>query len=1180
MNISSLRNLARSSWSQGDRNIALNHWQQACADAPSDVGIHIEYADRLREAGEHAESDRVYRLAGSIGGDHPAIFRGLGLNARTRGRNLDALLCFRVAWELLGPELSLALDCAHELRALGRRDEAELICNRLLGDHQDSWALQRALGFNARDRGNTQQALDHFRRAHELAPERWFLQLDCAHELRILGQLAESDAAYAAVLERDPDNPAARAGLGLNHRERGSHDLALEEFNVARRLDPNNTQLVLDSAHEMRALGRIREAESLCAPLAADPNPPPAVLRALGFNARHRGNFALALDLFEKAVARDPNNVGLMLDCANELRSLGWFDAATRQANAILDSHPHDVAAMRSLGYTARAQERHEHALNWFQSARENGDDTPQIKFECARELVKLRRLDEAQALLDLLPEDQAAQRLRLRGLADLHEANGDIETELELLQQLVSVAPWSLDSYLALTRRALATRCVDIAVNALTAAESKLGDVSDLQFERIALSRVTGDAAAAKAGLEDLHRAASGQNGLLVRLSQEARLQDLYVHALAYAREALSVASDDPRAVLAAVRALRALGRPREALATFQPSMVEASTELLIEKLSLLIELDDFESAWEIAELRQFNPDAPFRLFSLLVQIYAEKGDVDGARGLIEFYAPAIVSASEMALLEADLSFYRGDGPSALAWLDQVKEGDPLEIEALNRRATILNAVEDYPAANGAMERLVRLKPALRPGLNLVIARNLFFSGRYDEAVSRLTDQHEEWGDSPALASIHAFILARRGAVEDAISRLSVARKQFPESSLLWGDLVRLLAVNGRWSEVDQLLASFDHNSNGQTCQWLTTRAFVAVERRDYHSGVDLLEQSIAGRAANGEECRLLALANLSIRNLERAKLYLGFGAKGERRTRRIARKSLNVSQSLHGQLIDEYRLDAANLARLGVSPNGSPTAEMALEMLNSAAAEPQSTLLAVSALIALRQSRLLTSEPISAGQTLIPKHIVQFWDTQPPGDLEPFVASWRTSHPDWTYRLFDAESARTYLRTHYNKDVASAFDQAREPAVKADLFRLAFLFREGGLYADCDDLCLMRFDDLLGGGASFVGYQEDIGSVANNILCAIKGHPIIEHALWMGVLAIQRGDADMPWLCTGPALLSRSFISYLGGTTFPASSTGIRLLERHEMARYAASHCYSSYKATASHWTRKLFR
>jgi hypothetical protein len=76
------------------------------------------------------------------------------------------------------------------------------------------------------------------------------------------------------------------------------------------------------------------------------------------------------------------------------------------------------------------------------------------------------------------------------------------------------------------------------------------------------------------------------------------------------------------------------------------------------------------------------------------------------------------------------------------------------------------------------------------------------------------------------------------------------------------------------------------------------------------------------------------------------------------------------------------------------------------------------------------------------------------------------------------------------------------------------------------------------------------------------------------------MAALAVNRGDRDFLWLCTGPGLMSRVFAQFLSDPTSADELLGrTLLLERGELTRAVAIHCRLHYKKSALHWHNGAF-
>ena len=86
---------------------------------------------------------------------------------------------------------------------------------------------------------------------------------------------------------------------------------------------------------------------------------------------------------------------------------------------------------------------------------------------------------------------------------------------------------------------------------------------------------------------------------------------------------------------------------------------------------------------------------------------------------------------------------------------------------------------------------------------------------------------------------------------------------------------------------------------------------------------------------------------------------------------------------------------------------------------------------------------------------------------------------------------------------------------------------------------------------------------YQEDFGTLGNNVIGAAPQHPVIGRALDLAVAAVGRGDRDILWLSTGPGLLTRAFAQTLASTplVWAAWLDQIVVLDRRKL-RHAVAH------------------
>jgi hypothetical protein len=94
---------------------------------------------------------------------------------------------------------------------------------------------------------------------------------------------------------------------------------------------------------------------------------------------------------------------------------------------------------------------------------------------------------------------------------------------------------------------------------------------------------------------------------------------------------------------------------------------------------------------------------------------------------------------------------------------------------------------------------------------------------------------------------------------------------------------------------------------------------------------------------------------------------------------------------------------------------------------------------------------------------QQAIPRTLVQFWDEPDhiPDDVAECLRSWQQVHQEGIRRLlFNAPTARDYLRDRLGNTHVQAFDACYHPAMQCDYFRLCYIFTSGGFYVDADEV------------------------------------------------------------------------------------------------------------------------
>ncbi len=431
--------------------------------------------------------------------------------------------------------------------------------------------------------------------------------------------------------------------------------------------------------------------------------------------------------------------------------------------------------------------------------------------------------------------------------------------------------------------------------------------------------------------------------------------------------------------------------------------------------------------------------------------------------------------------------------------------------------RRSVTRAAEQALLGNDAERAL---------GLYLGAGAALMRLGRIDEAESLMDEAAQRCGSSAALYARRAQMLRDTGRTRQALELARQGHAAFPDSFLLWEAVMRLLGMIGSDAE----LAAWRVAAPVTTDEERATVAALAGDAEEaagkpadaaslYAHAASLQPEQPAHHAA-------LARTSLAVFDIPAAARHLADQAAIQEDLPSPAARSGGSAKGYFDHVINEYRLESRALDQVAALPADPPSRAAALRGLLRE--HPENTLVAAALVDAMWRAGALG--PMHGRAEPIPPRIVQYWEAgEPPGELRPLMESWRTANPGVFYERFDDKSARAFLSRTCAQEVLFAYHRAVVPSLKSDLFRLAYLARQGGIYADPDQRCIEPVRRLLPAGADLVLCRERLGMLDNSLIAATPEHPIIVLALAQAAAAINRGDRDALRLSTGPGLLTR---------------------------------------------------
>ena len=130
-------------------------------------------------------------------------------------------------------------------------------------------------------------------------------------------------------------------------------------------------------------------------------------------------------------------------------------------------------------------------------------------------------------------------------------------------------------------------------------------------------------------------------------------------------------------------------------------------------------------------------------------------------------------------------------------------------------------------------------------------------------------------------------------------------------------------------------------------------------------------------------------------------------------------------------------------------------------------------------------------------------------------PERMATAIGEWIDKNPEFEHRYYDDADLEAYVRAHGDQRTVRAFDVLLRKfpgkgALRADLFRLLVMQREGGVYADVDTTPKRPLLDIIEADDDYltgVGRRNDAHQW---LLIAVPNHPFISKTLDLAVEAI----------------------------------------------------------------------
>ena len=192
-----------------------------------------------------------------------------------------------------------------------------------------------------------------------------------AKELVEAGRVQQAIALFLEVLARNPSSLKAHNNLGVLFDELKQHDSALEHFEEAERVGPENVEVLTNYGSTLAAVGRYQQAEAMLRRAQRLSPDDVRVRLAVGILSFRRGTYAQAEAELRWVCERDLGNGAGSYYRGEALNRLGRFEEGAADMERAATLMPNDPRPFYTLGHLFDRRSLHAEAAEMYRRARE-----------------------------------------------------------------------------------------------------------------------------------------------------------------------------------------------------------------------------------------------------------------------------------------------------------------------------------------------------------------------------------------------------------------------------------------------------------------------------------------------------------------------------------------------------------------------------------------------------------------------------------------------------------------------------------------------------------------------------------------------------------------------------------------------------------------------------------------
>jgi tetratricopeptide (TPR) repeat protein len=318
------------------------------------------------------DAEKAFSAALGLESGNAVAQRGLADALFESGRFSEAQTRYEAALKTDASSLSAGLGLVRCRIRLEELETAVNLLGQLKKQHTDSTALQYWSWRVEEQLGHREEAEKAYRAAIEKAESGAPLVKSYIALTRLLGQKGETleaDEVIREAEEKFPDDPLVYEAQADLASARGSFEAAVEDYERALALDPDNLGLHFAKAVALRKGRQFERAEKELALVERAEKNYPGLALEQGNLLEASGRSAEALSAYEKALAEAPDSGDMKLRVGCARASAGQGEPAVKVLEEVYDDRPNSAEVNFCLGLGLLHMNKLEEARRHLQRA-------------------------------------------------------------------------------------------------------------------------------------------------------------------------------------------------------------------------------------------------------------------------------------------------------------------------------------------------------------------------------------------------------------------------------------------------------------------------------------------------------------------------------------------------------------------------------------------------------------------------------------------------------------------------------------------------------------------------------------------------------------------------------------------------------------------------------------------